>query len=102
MPFVQCNQTFFEWNKNIDQPAFRNGLSQGQYCAYDSKKRSDSCQGDSGGPLQYFPDKESRLAKIVGIVSFGLGCGGDLPGIYTRVAFYLDWIEAIVWPPTFD
>lgn len=54
--------------------------------------------GDSGGPLQMFEQKSSAIATVVGVVSFGASCGTELPGIYTRVAFYIDWIESIVWP----
>ena len=64
----------------------------------------DSCDGDSGGPLliRESPDgdsgKEKNRAKpqLYGIVSWGLGCGEPgVPGVYTRVAAYLDWIEDI-------
>lgn len=83
---------------DVNQAALRNGIIQGQYCAYDPKARNDSCQGDSGGPLQYFADKESGIATVLGIISVGFGCGTALPSLYTRVAAYLDWIEPIVWP----
>ncbi|XP_039442595.1 trypsin-1-like [Culex pipiens pallens] len=49
----------------------------------------DSCQGDSGGPLNVI-DGGSSLQ--VGIVSFGIGCGEETPGIYARVTYYMDWI----------
>lgn len=51
--------------------------------------------GDSGGPMQIFED--SPLATVVGITSFGKGCPSALPGVYTRVASFLDWIEDKVW-----
>lgn len=42
--------------------------------------------------------KSSAISTIVGVVSFGVSCGTALPGVYTRVAFYVGWIESIVWP----
>lgn len=51
----------------------------------------DACQGDSGGPLVCESDRHMTL---VGIISWGIGCGQkDVPGVYTKVANYLDWIQ---------
>lgn len=84
MSLDQCNATLLNYNKEVNQRQFRNGISKSQYCAYDPEKTmKDSCQGDSGGPLQIFPPR-SVLSTIVGIVSIGVGCGTELPSIYTR------------------
>lgn len=53
-------------------------------------------QGDSGGPLQVI--MPSNFATIVGVTSFGTSCGTDIPSVYARVAFYLDWLESVIWP----
>lgn len=45
-----------------------------------------------------FEGDSSAIATVVGVVSFGASCGTELPGVYTRVAFYIEWIESIVWP----
>lgn len=97
MPLTECNSTILDYNKWADQKAIRNGIHKSQYCVYDPDHKSDSCEGDSGGPLQYIQSKSS-LAQIVGIVSYGIGCGTILPSIYTRVSYYSYWIETIVWP----
>lgn len=56
-------------------------------------------QGDSGGPLQVSETSNLCIFYIVGVTSFGSGCGGkNTPGVYTRVSSYVDWIERTVWP----
>lgn len=65
-------------------------VGDGQICAMGDGDQ-DTCQGDSGGPLVWHGKNGPVL---VGLVSFGPGCGlDDTPGIYTDVAYYLDWIE---------
>ncbi|KAE8741429.1 hypothetical protein FOCC_FOCC013029 [Frankliniella occidentalis] len=61
---------------------------------------SDACQGDSGGPLQVMtaggPGRCSY--RVVAVVSRGRGCGTNLPGLYTSVSKFADWIQSWVWP----
>ena len=60
----------------------------------------DSCNGDSGGPLIYREFADDPWYQI-GLVSFGTSvCGGKggVPGVYTRVAEYMDWIESKLRP----
>lgn len=99
VPRVECNTTLSNYNTLANLRRLRNGISDSQYCAHDSDPngRKDTCQGDSGGPLQIIPP-DTKVAHIVGIVSFGLSCGTAYPSVYTRVASYVEWIESIVWP----
>lgn len=97
VPISRCNATLLQFNELPDQPSLR-GLKGSQLCALDnrSKNISDTCGGDSGGPL--FTYDSSGLSTLVGITSFGVSCGTELPSIYTRVAAYIDWLEPVVWP----
>ncbi|XP_053671282.1 CLIP domain-containing serine protease B4-like [Anopheles nili] len=70
-------------------------LTQGQMCAGGVRDK-DTCSGDSGGPLM------RQLAGtwyLVGVVSFGpKKCGtAGVPGVYTNVAEYVDWIRNNVY-----
>lgn len=82
----------------VHVPLITNDLCQKQYesefpifksqiCAGFPEGEKDSCQGDSGGPMVIHK-------KLVGVVSWGKGCArAALPGVYTSVAHYIDWIE---------
>ena len=42
-------------------------------------------------------DPLSKRSQVIGIVSAGIGCAlPKLPGLYTRVTSYLDWIEEMI------
>lgn len=97
VPLPECNKIFAEFNKKANLKAFRDGLSDSQYCTYDPNGSGDSCEGDSGGPVQIV-HQYATVAKIVAVVSFGSSCGSTLPSINTRVSYYLTWIESHVWP----
>lgn len=65
-------------------------LQDSQFCAGLVTGGHDSCQGDSGGPIFALVNGEKVQA---GIVSWGIGCAAPkAPGVYQRVADYLDWI----------
>ena len=61
-------------------------------CAGQHDGGVDACQGDSGGPL-VLADK----SLLVGVVSFGEGCGRRLKyGVYTSVSPFRSWIDATI------
>lgn len=79
-----CNATYRTHSLN---------LAPSQVCAGGDKGR-DACRGDSGGPLMFF-DTNRASWVLSGVVSLGLQqCGlPGVPGIYTKVDNYVDWIE---------
>uniref|UniRef100_A0A8C0B7N9 Transmembrane serine protease 4 n=1 Tax=Buteo japonicus TaxID=224669 RepID=A0A8C0B7N9_9AVES len=69
--------------------AYHGEVTEKMLCAGLPQGGVDTCQGDSGGPLLY----SGRHWQVVGIVSWGQGCGTpSTPGVYTSVRAYLNWI----------
>lgn len=65
-------------------------------CAGYEAGYSDACAGDSGGPLLVWDAKSQEWVQI-GIVSWGASCAQPgAYGVYSRVASYSDWIQAIL------
>lgn len=81
--------------REVDVPLMGNaqcaniyGVDMTQICAGEAGK--DSCAGDSGGPLLFD-------GVQAGITSYGFGCAREgLPGVYTRVSAFVDWIESCI------
>ena len=76
-------------------------LIESQICAGDLLNgQTDSCGGDSGGPLLCKSGFSAYF--MTGVVSYGpKRCGfPGFPGIYTRVGYFLDWINANLEKPS--
>lgn len=56
----------------------------------------DTCQGDSGGPLVKFQGAGNTDPLLVGVTSWGRGCGTTHPGVYANVAANSYWIEQVM------
>ena len=74
-------------------------ITQNMFCTFDpncqvDKQCNDACQGDSGGPIFYKnPDNEGKLT-LLGIISFGVGCGQlKWPAVNTRISSLKTWIN---------
>ncbi|XP_022176326.1 venom protease-like isoform X2 [Myzus persicae] len=79
---TQCKQAYSNYKSVIDDKVICAGYPEGG---------KDSCRGDSGGPLMW--SKRNQF-YLIGVVSYGFAECGDPghPGVYTRVASYMDWI----------
>ncbi|KAG5862327.1 hypothetical protein JTB14_036169 [Gonioctena quinquepunctata] len=94
--------------KEVDVPVIGNGICQrqlqGTRLGYDFKlhpgficaggeEGKDACKGDGGGPMVC---EKGSTWQVVGVVSWGIGCGQNgVPGVYVKVAHYLDWIKQV-------
>ncbi|XP_035785995.1 serine protease grass-like isoform X2 [Anopheles albimanus] len=87
MPVPECQQKMKENGLRID-------LSEEYQMCAGGDGLVDSCKGDSGGPLGSYTDLTGGQFVQYGIVSAGVvSCGiVCLPGIYTRVNAYMNWI----------
>ena len=52
----------------------------------------DACTGDGGSPLVC--QAKSGRWTVVGLVTWGVGCGSDTPGVYAKVSSFRNWINA--------
>ncbi|XP_075987371.1 granzyme-like protein 1 [Anticarsia gemmatalis] len=76
----------------------KNGYdNQTQMCFGERETSGDTCEGDSGGPLHL--DIGECMYFVIGVTSYGISCGMEgNAGMYTKVSYYVPWIESIVWP----
>ncbi|CAO1341783.1 unnamed protein product [Diamesa tonsa] len=51
------------------------------------------CKGDGGSALVCPIDGQEGYYYQAGIVSWGIGCGGGIPGVYVKVSQFRNWID---------
>uniref|UniRef100_A0A182Q7C5 Peptidase S1 domain-containing protein n=1 Tax=Anopheles farauti TaxID=69004 RepID=A0A182Q7C5_9DIPT len=71
-------------------------------CVGSATEGHDTCEGDSGGPLQIVTNPRTCTYSVVAITTAGSRACGISPSkaIYTKVSYYIDWIEDNVWGAT--
>ncbi|ALC46205.1 CG11841, partial [Drosophila busckii] len=71
-----------------------NGYNASTQMCIGSSEHKDTCNGDSGGPVLTYHKELPCMYHVMGITSSGLGCDTpNVPSLYTRVHFYLNWIK---------
>lgn len=93
----ECRSLYAKINKAFSDKQFDESVT----CAGVLEGGKDSCQGDSGGPLM-LPQRSGVdfYYYQVGVVSYGIGCArAEVPGVYTRVAKFVDWVKQMVNEP---
>lgn len=84
-----CTNIYLDTNIHIEA---------GHLCAGGTTGVIGPCRNDEGAPLIAFSesDPKEKYWYLAGLFSFGPSrdpCGKEgLPGVYTRVSFYYDWI----------
>ncbi|XP_077915049.1 transmembrane protease serine 4 isoform X1 [Halichoerus grypus] len=95
---LQASVQLIDHTRCNAEDAYQGEVTEQMLCAGILEGGVDTCQGDSGGPLMYHSDQW----QVVGIVSWGHGCGGpSTPGVYTKVTAYLNWIYNVRKPQHF-
>ncbi|KAG4065841.1 hypothetical protein HA402_012519 [Bradysia odoriphaga] len=92
---VLSNQDCKEKYKLIGKFVSEQQFDSAVMCAGELIGGKDSCQGDSGGPLMQPQTLRGKTYYYqIGIVSYGIGCArANVPGVYTRVQSFVDWIQ---------
>ncbi|XP_070504683.1 serine protease snake-like [Chironomus tepperi] len=109
--YEKCTEFF------SDDSTLPRGIIDSQLCAksigkvmQENAQYPKTCFGYSGSPLQYkiavevFPDDFNKTfisqyyfsSNVIGIVSFGAGCALDGPIVFTKLAYYRDWIRDLI------
>ncbi len=71
--------------------SYGTAITQNMFCAGKLNGGPDACQGDSGGPATI---TVGGIRKLIGIVSWGDGCGRPRKyGVYTVVSRFDSWVN---------
>ncbi|XP_017768688.1 PREDICTED: serine protease snake-like [Nicrophorus vespilloides] len=90
-------------NYHFNLPMYKESLPDGQdyetqICA-GGFFQGAPCQRDTGGPLQVHNWNYTEGSLLIGVTSIEKLCNGkNAPGLYTRISYYIPWIESVMWP----
>lgn len=90
VPEYECAEYYKTLGRNVD-------LNK-QICLKDSVAYKDYCHRYGGESVIGYHLK-NHMPSVFGIASFGDDCktNSTMPGVYTRVSYYVDWLEKVMW-----
>ncbi|XP_044535193.1 transmembrane protease serine 12-like [Gracilinanus agilis] len=93
---LEAELHYIPWEACNSEESYGGRVAVTSFCAGEEDGIADTCMGDSGGPFMcYIPESERYI--LMGITSFGSGCGKKIfPRIYTKVQFYKMWVNNIL------
>ncbi len=82
-------------------PQYKEDVTNYTVCAGDGTGNNDACDGDSGGPLFCTRETQNEIELdayvVVGIVSWGEGCGQPRKyGIFAHMLNLMDWVKSVM------
>ncbi|XP_039315144.1 serine protease snake-like isoform X2 [Solenopsis invicta] len=92
-----CNESYFGGSRSVELPL--GIVDEWQICA--RQVEAETCEVDSGGPLAFIFGDHECSHYVIGIHSLGQICGSIIPDVFTRVYYYIPWIERTAWPENF-
>lgn len=93
-PLNPIEQDRCKYSYLTNREAFRKGINRMMMCAGDEALKE--CPGDTGGPLQVRLLSSSRYTPfVIGVAVLGVPCGQTTPGVYAKMAHYINWIELV-------
>jgi len=76
---------------NLDESEMCAGGEEGKDACTGAPEMFDP-RGDGGSPLVC--EAKSGRWTVVGLVTWGIGCASDVPGVYAKLSHFKDWINA--------
>merc|ERR1712154_436355 len=87
-----CEQKLkFALNRQSPGSGNRFRLDKSEICA-GGEVGKDACTGDGGSPLVC--QASTGRWTVVGLVTWGVGCASDIPGVYARVSEFRNFIDS--------
>jgi len=94
LPLVENNECEGKLKNALEAQRAGSGrrfkLSTSEICA-GGQIGKDACTGDGGSPLVC--QAQSGRWTVVGLVTWGVGCASDVPGVYARMSHFTNWIN---------
>jgi len=91
VPSTECEQRLRSHPRLSNKPSFRVDKS---WVCIGGERGADTCTGDGGSP-HVCKNSDDQWVQV-GAVAWGLGCGDDVPAIYSSIPSAMCWVDWVM------